>query len=180
MRSIDDFQKDGRVYSAIWNTPAHAWVTYIQCGRPPFTIEHKGKAIFDDFGDLVPVEDDLDSSPRWHWILSGHNLEQEDDPDNSAWERWVDYTPPPEHAIERTTAEVQQAEGDFTRILVRGGHHQPYGAPMFDVDLGWENSLRCTRAQLLAIVTAAADVLGLEVKQQKAPRQRREVAACSH
>jgi hypothetical protein len=115
-------------------------------------ILRKSHAVHDDFGNLREAPD----SPLSPW--EGMHLDDE----MLADRRYHELPAPPQQPPSRVTVDVIQSEGNPTELHL-GHDSAPFGVPLFRIDAGWDGDATITRGQLLALVSAAAPLLGLQL-----------------
>lgn len=124
-------------------------------------ILRRAYAVHDDFGDLHELRTD---DPSSLFGLSAYDSGQiYFDDEVLAQRRYHHYEPVAQAQPGPVTVEVIETEGLPTEFRI-GHDRMPYGLPLFRVDAGFDDMATLTRGQLLALITAAAPLLGLQVE----------------
>lgn len=124
------------------------------------SILRRASAVLDDFGDLLEL--DGDDRPYPYGLSACDSDQIYSDDEVLAKERYH-HQPAARREPARVTVDVVESEGQPTELRI-GPDRKPFGLPLFRIDAGFDDVATLTRGQLLALITAAAPLLGLQVE----------------
>src|SRR5574341_929802 len=121
------------------------------------SITRQAHAVLDDFGNLVELSAEAANAGAGFRHSGQSYFDHEVDAETAHFNR-----PQQPQAKPRACAEVIEAEGEWPEIALSPAH-EPIATPHYRISVPYEETLVLSRGQLLALISAAAPLLGLEI-----------------